>query len=236
MLQVTTRLPSTPGASASPKVRPRKLRRWALGLLTSTLALASCAQTPGTSGIEASRITGQIEDYRLGHGSLQLTATTAQGQEFFYAIGNVQPDGTFQADLVSPIAGAWLFGVQEAFCSGLNQSEPTVKVFLAVGLNLVQGSGTVAGIARTNSPQRIFLGDPQPGDALVVRIYADADTTITGSCRSNNRERYQLDLRRGWNVAVIRYQAAGSLGTERILETAPAPYNTQWYAFSNVTF
>jgi hypothetical protein len=162
------------------------------------------------------------------------------GNAQIFAVGDVQPDGSFSIDLpqVLPVD---LLGKATDQCSTLQESDPdTLSNF--TGNYLVSQHGKPIGATHSaSSPGFASFTSFHDGDTRTGLFYADRDVTLTGSCDRalsfgavtiDFLQQFSITAYKGWNtvVAVVSVPQPGHIVAQ--LTRGSNFANEQWYFFS----
>jgi hypothetical protein len=158
-----------------------------------------------------------------------LWAWSLEGKRIATVIagGILDPDGSFRIVLPQTVPADRLHLFQKLCRRGLTLSDPE-----AGGL-LVPLLADVFGTQVLHTTSSYILTSPNEGDRASVRIYVDRDTTVTGSC---TRGEYRglsagLNLKEGWNLAVLEVAGTGLFSPRSEVRSEPLPEGARWYAF-----
>ena len=175
----------------------KKLVMW-LAALSALVGLSACGSS-GISGEAARMIAGQVADYDGPAGALE--AETGFSDTVSVGEGSIDADGNFSFELDStvPESGLATFEFEEN-CSEVKVSNSEAKVLSIINLVTAEGGSLTLG-----------REDPDSDTTVEVAwIYVDQPLSLRGTCETSDsfgvdRDTYDLNLKRGWNVITVRY-------------------------------
>jgi hypothetical protein len=162
------------------------------------------------------------------------------GNARIFAVGAVQPDGSFSVDL-PPVVPVDLLGKSTDQCSTIQSSDPDALSNFSGNYLLNQNGKTLGATHAASSLGFASFTSFHDGDTRTGLFYADRDVTLTGFCDRTLSfgavsvdflQEFDITAHRGWNhvVAVLSIPQAGHV-VARLSEGSNLA-NEQWFFFS----
>jgi hypothetical protein len=156
-----------------------------------------------------------------------------------FAVGAVQPDGSFSVDL-PPVVPVDLLGKATDQCSTLQASDPEALSNFTGNYLINQDGKPIGATHAASSPGFASFTSFHNGVTRTGLLYAYRDVTLTGSCDRaltfggfsvDFRQEFDITAHRGWNhvVAVLSIPQPGHV-VARLSEGSNLA-NEQWYFF-----
>ena len=169
-------------------------------LVALIIILASCSGAP--AAVVEFTVSDTVSNWTSGKAALD--AKFYAEREASVVSGNINSQGRFKATLNSSLDASLLEPV--ATCEGLNISSQTLKMNQFSAFTVAKNSKDLGLIAQVSAESVMKDGLIKVGDYYVQYIYANTAASVQGDCPLGGVPgifRFDLNLKKGWNVAVF---------------------------------
>jgi hypothetical protein len=208
----------------------------ALALGVSVLSV-SISQADGISDAHVER--GKIVGWPGGDAVIYPTLGFFGSAQIF-AVGAVEPDGSFSIDL-PPVVPVDLLGKSADQCFTIRSSDPDALSNFTGNYLIFQHGKLIGATHSASSPGFASFTSFHDGDTRTGRFYAERDVTLTGFCDRTLSfgsvsvdflQEFDLSAHKGWNsvVAVLSIPEPGHIVAH--LTHGSDRNNEQWFFFA----
>ncbi len=207
----------------------------ALALSVLTISTGYADEADQASHVERGRIVGWPGDDAVIYSTLGFF-----GNAQVFAVGAVEPDGSFAIDL-PPVVPVDLLGKSTDQCSTIQSSDPEALSNFTGDYMIDQGGKPIGATHSASSPGFASFTSFHDGDTRTGLFYTDRDLTLSGFCDRTLTfgavsvdflQDFDISAHKGWNsvVAVLSLPEPGHIVAH--LTGGSNRANEQWFFFS----